>query len=1292
MAKELEPSIQKIGKYSVIDVIGSGGMGIVYRALDAALNRTVAIKMLKRSDANEAQAKQIETFFNRELLATACLQHKNIVTVYESGEHEGNPYLVMEYLEGEPVSAIITARRPMQLADKLDVLVQVCDGLQYAHDRKPQVIHRDIKPANVILLKDGTVKIVDFGIARIMGAETAVTQTGQLVGSLPYMSPEQINSLPVDSRTDIFSAGVLGYQFLTYALPFRGGDPGETFVKILREDPEPLSKYLEDVPEDLQSCISRALAKKTQDRYQSAEEFGFDLLSVQRKLKEGMTADFMQRAEAAMHRGDLERVKSYLLEIVRLDRHHERANRLLAEVRRALQGQQRTAQVIQMRSQAQVALAGQQYDEALASVEQAVQLDPQDNESLALREQIREAIAVEKDLRASLRRAESALYAGDYEEAKESLKIALQHNPEDAEARALEAIVEKELAERARRSQVQSLVDSARNGIAHRKFSQAIESLRKAEELAPSDSNVQELLQWASRGEEQEQRRKELLEITTKIDQALRAEDFSSAFTICEVALGRFPNEETLLRLRSIAERQKDVAARRSFVQDQSLAARELLGRGAFEEAIELLQSSLIRFPAEPNLEALLAQAHRQVSDRDTLQSKEAAERAAQQDKERAQRLAAEEGASSLQRALDEREPVDFLEILASNLKQKLAGMTLDEKTREICDPLLAQLETRKQAKNQALADLGELLNALPGRADAAMRTKANERLIEVKAAFPRERDIREACERVAKILDGFKDEQAKIISQLTRIADEVSRVPLGEARELLSKCLQISAKHEKDAQVGALIQQITFEVNRREKQLQARIREIGQLQNAASVAKSFETISQILQNANAIASLDADDPEIVTALAQAQAAGNERRQFIADRLSEIEEITNRSLSASNIAQAEKLLSEAQQRAAEYPDIDEIQRNIIRVSAQVRGRRVEHDLVCKELNSLSVAAADAAVAEDLETIRERASDLAHMHSNDPTIVGLCRKLDEEIQTARSKLLEAEINRQRAVFESQANQSQVDTSQIASSVRRLQDLVRLYPDSVELRSLLLKSEEFLTRSSRAKQATAARETKQEPTGAGSVSAPPAQHPSGADLSEAKSGQTLRDPALSGNPQPRTESVESDRTHFQPGVGNDELREASLQIVERQLATFIGPLAKVLVKRAAGKTKSALELYKILAASLDREDDRKAFLARRSELARGGASTTSSTLGPAPDGKVTSPQNISVPVEITPAVIESAARRLAVHVGPIAAVLARKEAKHAASLQIFYELLAEHVNPKDRKRFLKEVGAK
>ena len=1071
MAKDLEPSVQKIGKYIVIDVIGTGGMGIVYRARDAALNRTVAIKMLKRSSAPEAQAKQVEKFFNRELLATASLQHRNIVTVYESGEEDGDPYLVMECLDGEPVSRIIAERRPMPLVEKLDILIQVCDGLQYAHDRRPQVIHRDIKPANVILLKDGTAKLVDFGIARIAGSETAVTQTGQLVGSLSYMSPEQINSSPIDSRTDIFSAGVLAYELLAYTLPFRGSDPGATFVKILRENPEPLTNYVPDIPPELVSCIDRALAKKPEERFQTAEEFGFELLSVQKRLKQSLTNEYMQRAETAARAGDLERAKHHLLEITKLDRHHERANRLLVEVRRAIQSRERAAHVMQMRSQAQVALAGQQYEEALACIEQALQLDSQDAASLALRDEIQKVLALHKNVRELLRRAESAMLAGDLDEAQGAIRKAISFDAESGEARALGAMIESELAERSRRSQVQHLVDSAREGISRRQFGDAIDSLRKAEELDPADSNVRELLQWARRGKEQELRRKELVDLTEEIERALRAEDFSSAFTICELAISKFPNEQTLRRLHSIAERQKEVAERRRYVQDQSLAARDLMDRGDLDGAITQLEAGLAKIPAEPNFEALLTHARRLQRERETSPEKHSVEVTAGADRQ-LNRSRLTEDSAVLRKALDERELVEYLEILAVNLTRALGNIDPDEQTRRMCEPLIQEVRARKEAKQQTVAELEQLRRTVSPSADAALRNRAAGRIVEAKAAFPRERDIRVICDEISKVLDAAKEERGRVVAELSEMAKDLGTASLADAKDTLTRALYLAGPHAAEPQVGALIQQITFEVERREKRLQSRICEIGNLERMVADAPSLESISQLLQNAISVSSPDAEDPAVAGALNAMRSAADERRREISDCLAEVEEISNRALTALNVEGAEQLLEEAKSKAAAHPNIDEIQRAIVRVTAQVRGRRVEHDLVANELQSLTRSVGDEnASTVELDSIGRRAGEVQDKYSQERTILSLCRELEASVKAARDRLLHAEIARIAEEQSRFSGQAMGDTQAIASSVRKLQDLVQAFPDSVELRSFLLKAQESLSRTERTRRETA-----------------------------------------------------------------------------------------------------------------------------------------------------------------------------------------------------------------------------
>jgi len=1014
---------------------------------------------------------QLEQFFTRELRATASLQHRNIVTVYESGEQDGNPYLVMECLDGEPVSRVIHERRPMPIVDKLELFVQVCDGLQHAHDRKPQVIHRDIKPANVILLRDGTAKIVDFGIARVVGIETSTLQAGQLLGSLSYLSPEQINSVPIDSRTDIFSAGVMLYELLTYSLPFQGNEAAVVFVKILREEPPPLSTYLGEVPPELQACVNRALAKKTHDRYQTAEELGFDLLQIQKKIKQGMAADFMQRAEAAMRRGDLERVKLHLQEILRLDRHHDQANRMLAEVRRAIQEQQRSAQIVQMRSQAQVALAGQQYEEALACADQALQLDPADQVSAALREEIQKAISLGKAVRDSLRRAESALYAGDFDEAREAVDAALRLDTDSAEARALAEIIDKELSERSRRLQVQGLVDNARQGIAQRLFGHAIESLRKAEKLDPGDSNVRELLQWASRGQDQEQRRKDLLDLTDQIHGALRAEDFSSAYTICEVGLGSFPNEPTLQRLKSIAEKQRDIADRRRFVQDQSLAAKELLDRADFVAAIRILEAALQKLPAEPNLEALLAlartESEQQSEDQQSQAAQEAAERALLQNQ------AAQRQAGTLRKALQEREELEHLENLALQLRRTLVGVEFDEATRRSFDPIFEQVRARQLAKEQVSAELQDLRKSVEDSFDPGSRARAKTRLQEVQAEFPHERKVRDACEEVVRALDARGEEHERILAELSKMAEAVKHVPLSESTDLLGRVARLSSNFSIEPQVGALIQQIEYEVNRRLAQRQALIEELAQLERASTQARSISGLSQLVSNAHSVASTAAGEPDVMAALDRVKAVVEARRQTISRLLAEVNQVADRALMTLGVEQAEQLFAEAQQRASAHPELDDLQETIGRVSAQVHGRRIEHDLVCEELSSLSASVSQAHTPADLDLIRSRALQIRDKHSADQAIAALCAQVETDVRGARAKLLQIELRRLLQDQAVESPTSQMGTTDSASLVKKLQELVKTYPESTELRGMLLRAEDSLQRAQRTRNEAAAR---------------------------------------------------------------------------------------------------------------------------------------------------------------------------------------------------------------------------
>lgn len=271
-------TVTRIGKYEVLEVIGRGGMGTVYKALDPRMDRIVAIKMVAGGFAeNEEQLRR----FYREARSTGMLKHPGIVMVHDLGDDEGNPYLVMEYLEGAPLNKLVERGVEFTVTEKLDIIINVCHALHYAHGRG--VVHRDIKPANIMVLRDGSIKIVDFGIALI--ADHSLTRTGQVMGTIHYMPPEQINGQAVDGRTDIFAAGVILYRLLTGRLPFEGIDTVSTMRMILNETPPPLRKYLHGVPEELEKTLQRALAKDRDARYASAGQFAADLARLREHVR-----------------------------------------------------------------------------------------------------------------------------------------------------------------------------------------------------------------------------------------------------------------------------------------------------------------------------------------------------------------------------------------------------------------------------------------------------------------------------------------------------------------------------------------------------------------------------------------------------------------------------------------------------------------------------------------------------------------------------------------------------------------------------------------------------------------------------------------------------------------------------------------------------------------------------------------------------------------------------------------------------------------------------------------------
>ena len=260
--------LSKLGKYEIRGELGRGAMGVVYEGYDPLIERVVALKTIRADQLVGENVRDIIARFRREAQAAGRLSHPNIVSIYEFGEDVGVSYIAMEYVKGRELKDYFEAHERFATADAVRILTQILSALGYSH--RLGVVHRDIKPANIILLPDGSVKVADFGIAHIESSE--LTQVGAVLGTPSYMSPEQIQGLPIDGRSDLFSVGVILYQFLTGERPFSGSST-ITMRKVLEENPLPPSRFNLQLPGVMDAVVRKALEKRADDRYQTADEF-----------------------------------------------------------------------------------------------------------------------------------------------------------------------------------------------------------------------------------------------------------------------------------------------------------------------------------------------------------------------------------------------------------------------------------------------------------------------------------------------------------------------------------------------------------------------------------------------------------------------------------------------------------------------------------------------------------------------------------------------------------------------------------------------------------------------------------------------------------------------------------------------------------------------------------------------------------------------------------------------------------------------------------------------------------
>ena len=435
-----------------------------------------------------------------------------------------------------------------------------------------------------------------------------------------------------------------------------------------------------------------------------------------------MSDDFLKLATDAIRREEWEVAKNNLQEILKLDRQHSRAYELLREVRQSIQNQQRFGQIKQLRSQAEVAVAGKQYDEALACVDAALKIAPTDQELVNLRQEIEQAMSKGKALRESLQRGEAALYAGDLDEAESAIRAAFEVDANNTDVRALRNILEKELAERSNRARVLFYINEiATTQISNQEFLSVCLLIcwnRPSCTLDPSDSNVRELHSWALRGHEQERpyaaRRLNRYEHKDPASNSERG-NFLLATDLCESAMVRFSDEPSLLNLKDVAENQQKIKQKRRFVEEQSILARRRVDEGSYDGAIQILRSALQQYPGEPNLEALLGiiriELDRTCKEQELEEQKRAELQAAQSSSAAANpkiKLAIE-AVSLLRRALDSGESVNALAPVAQSLREITTEVDMDGQLAFDCNSVLLAFDNRLKKRERDSREIGEL-------------------------------------------------------------------------------------------------------------------------------------------------------------------------------------------------------------------------------------------------------------------------------------------------------------------------------------------------------------------------------------------------------------------------------------------------------------------------------------------------------------------------------------------------------------------------------------------------------
>ncbi|HKZ52882.1 MAG TPA: protein kinase, partial [Candidatus Acidoferrales bacterium] len=590
---------KKVGKYEILEELGRGAMGVVYRARDPSIGRLVALKTITPGLLDNPELLQR---FYREAQAAGGLQHPNIVIIYDLGEADGLPYIAMEFLEGESLEKVIARQPAMPLGQKLNIILQLCRGLDYAH--KHGVVHRDIKPANVIVMKDGTVKVVDFGIVRL--SSTSMTSTGMVIGTVGYMSPEQAQGEHVDARSDLFSVGVLMYELFAYRKPFAGANVAVVLIKIVTEEPPALAQHAPQVPPQLCEIVHRCLHKNPNERFQSLEDLSLELEPLARALQRDMVEELVRQGKELLEKQEFPQARDLLRSALKIDSSHGLAKTLMAKVSTEIRRLEIHPRVEKLVQEGQGLLKEGKYEEAGQQFEAALQLDTQHGQAKELLETSRKEMARAVQVRQGLADSEQAFSHGDLTMAQAALGKVLELDKENAQAKALLGQLKGERGLREQRVRLQEALRQGRTHLIQQRYEDCVKLCEGLEKEFPQEEELNQLLQTAREGLEEQGRRQAITAKASEARALLLDQKYEACVQLLEGAAKEFPEEEEFKRLLQTARESLEQQKRRQAIAAQTSEARRLLLDQKYEECVQLLEAAVKQFPEEEEFKRLL--------------------------------------------------------------------------------------------------------------------------------------------------------------------------------------------------------------------------------------------------------------------------------------------------------------------------------------------------------------------------------------------------------------------------------------------------------------------------------------------------------------------------------------------------------------------------------------------------------------------------------------------------------------------------------------------------------------